>query len=420
MLDFFRNLFNTSGFPPRWHCGLWTSGHGWLHILSDLAIGLAYYTIPFILVYVAARRKDIPFRGLFWLFGAFILACGSTHLMDAAIFWWPAYRFSGLLKLVTAVASWATVFALAPVVPKALQLRSPKQLEDEVKKRTAELAEANQSLQREVAERKQTEARLREQRERLRVTLKSIGDAVVVTDAEGCVTAANPVAEALTGWKEAESLGKPLERIFQIANEVTGEIVPSPVTKVLREGTIVGLANHTILIARDDTRRPIDDSAAPIRDDAGRTLGVVLVFRDVTERRRAEQTAQRLVAMVKSSADAIIGQGVDGEIESWNQGAEEMLGYSADEVVGRPISMLYSEGDVSEAACIEETLKRGERIEPASDDLGAEGRQADSCLFDLHSNRESSGADFAGVGDRSGHHRAIEGRPATNGSVGRR
>lgn len=161
MLDFFQNLFNTSGFPPRWHCGLWTAGHGWLHILSDTATWAAYYAIPFALAYVAYRRRDVPFRPLFWLFGIFILACGTTHLLEAAIFWWPAYRFLGLVKLVTAVASCGTVIALIPAVPKALLLRTPKQLEAEVQKRTVELAAANAHLEREIAERKRAEEEVR-------------------------------------------------------------------------------------------------------------------------------------------------------------------------------------------------------------------------------------------------------------------
>jgi signal transduction histidine kinase/CheY-like chemotaxis protein len=157
MLDFFQNLFNTSGFPPRWHCGHWTAAHGWLHILSDTATWAAYYTIPFVIVYIAYRRKDFPFRFMFWLFGAFILACGTTHLLEAIIFWWPAYRFLGLVKLATAIASCGTVIALIPVLPKILELRTPKQLEEEVKSRTAELAEANALLEREIAERKLAE-----------------------------------------------------------------------------------------------------------------------------------------------------------------------------------------------------------------------------------------------------------------------
>src|SRR5271170_6272576 len=125
MFEFLTDLLETSGFPPRWRCGSWRAAEGWLHILSDLGVWSAYLAIPCVLVYFALRRRDLPFKFIFLLFGAFILACGATHLMEAVIFWWPAYRLAGILKLVTALVSWGTVFALIRIAPKAFALRSP-------------------------------------------------------------------------------------------------------------------------------------------------------------------------------------------------------------------------------------------------------------------------------------------------------
>ena len=130
---------------------------------------------------------------------------------------------------------------------------------------------------------------LYEQRQWLQVTLSSIGDAVITTDAEGKVTFLNPVAQALTGWNQSEAAGVALEVVFRIINEETRHTVENPATRALREGLVVGLANHTLLIAKDGTEHAIDDSAAPIRNDNGVVVGVVLVFRDVTDRRKAEQ-----------------------------------------------------------------------------------------------------------------------------------
>jgi PAS domain S-box-containing protein len=132
-----------------------------------------------------------------------------------------------------------------------------------------------------------------EQKERLLTTLNSIGDAVIVADAKGRLMLMNPVAETLTAWGK-EAYGKPLSTVFHIVNEYTRAIVESPVAVVLEKGIIVGLANHTVLIAKDGTERPIDDSGAPIRDDDGNIIGVVLVFRDVTERRQTEIAQERL------------------------------------------------------------------------------------------------------------------------------
>jgi hypothetical protein len=131
-VDFLAKLFDTSDFPARWHCGNWTAGHGWLHILSDLGVWSAYVAIPCVLGYFVLHRKDIPFRTIFLLFGAFILACGTTHLMEVLLFWWPAYRLAGVVKLLTAIVSWATVLALVPVTPKALAMRNPEELEWEI------------------------------------------------------------------------------------------------------------------------------------------------------------------------------------------------------------------------------------------------------------------------------------------------
>lgn len=146
---------------------------------------------------------------------------------------------------------------------------------------------------------KQAEHKLREEQERLRVTLSSIGDAVIASNLEGRVIFMNPVAQQLTGWTEAEAFNKDLKEVFHILNEETREEVESPVTIVLREGKIVGLANHTILMTRDGREIPIDDSGAPIRNESGELIGVILVFRDVTERREVERKLTAAFARIQ-------------------------------------------------------------------------------------------------------------------------
>lgn len=221
-------------------------------------------------------------------------------------------------------------------------------------------------------------AALQEQ-EKLRTTLQSIGDAIIVTDAAGRVTALNPVAETLTGWTATAAIGQPLATIFHIVNEQTRQPVESPVTKVLRDGVIVGLANHTILIARDGTERPIDDSAAPIRWGSGGPAGVVLVFRDVTERRRAEASHRRLAAIVESSDDAIIAKTLDGTITDWNAGAERLYGYAAAAAIGQPFSLLVPTERANEVAQTIQRFHRGERI----DHFETVRRRRDGSLVDV-------------------------------------
>lgn len=153
-------------------------------------------------------------------------------------------------------------------------------------------------LSREIARRQQVEQELREQREWLQVTLSSIGDGVIATDADGRVRFLNPVAETMTGWTYAVAVGQPIDAVFAILNEGSRAPVANPIATVLAEGTVVGLANHTVLVARDGSERAIDDSGAPIRDADGRVIGAVLVFHDVTDRRRLEgellERAERL------------------------------------------------------------------------------------------------------------------------------
>jgi diguanylate cyclase (GGDEF)-like protein/PAS domain S-box-containing protein len=146
---------------------------------------------------------------------------------------------------------------------------------------------------------------LRRSEELFRVTLSSIGDAVIATDAEGRVTFMNSVAESLTGWATHDAIGSPLDACFAIVNELNGRPAESPVAKVLRTGAVAGLANHTSLVSKDGSRHPIDDSAAPIRSSGGDVIGVVLVFRDVTERRRAEDTLQESEEQLRTLADNI-------------------------------------------------------------------------------------------------------------------
>jgi signal transduction histidine kinase/CheY-like chemotaxis protein len=148
MLAFFLRLFDTSGFPPRWDCGTaWAQepAVGWIHVGSDLAVFAAYTAIPLMLLYFVFHKRTGAFLPIFWLFAVFILACGTVHLVEATIFWQPWYRLSALVKLITAVASVATVLALVPQMPKFLSLRMPEELEHEIAERKRAEAEADRA-----------------------------------------------------------------------------------------------------------------------------------------------------------------------------------------------------------------------------------------------------------------------------------
>jgi PAS domain S-box-containing protein len=223
--------------------------------------------------------------------------------------------FAGVIILIALVAgSWFAVVALKPIgaLSKATDSIARGELAARVKPgyadelgrlgvsfnamagrieaQTSALREAHDDLEQRVQERTQE---LRESEQSLATTLNSIGDAVIATDMEGRVVRMNPVAERLTGWALEEARGQPLHDVFRIVDEDTRRPVDSPVARVLREGVVIGLANHTVLIARNGSERPIADSGAPIQNPAGGISGVVLVFRDQTEERKIEEVHKR-------------------------------------------------------------------------------------------------------------------------------
>ena len=158
---FFEDLLKV--YTPRRVCMFEEQPLIWLHVLSDLLIGLSYYSIPFALVYFIRRRRDLAFSWIFWLFALFILACGTTHMFGVVDIWRPMYKVDGLVRLATAIISVGTAVVLWPLLPKALALPSPAQLEGVVRDRTAELARANQALRDEMEARAEVE----KERERL-------------------------------------------------------------------------------------------------------------------------------------------------------------------------------------------------------------------------------------------------------------
>lgn len=156
VVEFFSKLFDVADWPPRWHCGRWTEFHGWLYIISDLLIWSAYFSIPLVILKYISRRQDVRFIRLYFLFAAFILACGATHFLDAVAFWVPAYRLSALVRLVTGVISWITVFYLVRFLPLAFSLKSHTELENEIYQRKIaeeEIRQLNIALEQRVLER---------------------------------------------------------------------------------------------------------------------------------------------------------------------------------------------------------------------------------------------------------------------------
>jgi PAS domain S-box-containing protein len=206
--------------------------------------------------------------------------------------------------------------------------------------------------------------------ELMRVTLASIGDAVIATDIDGHVTYLNAVAEAVTGWTLHAAQGQPLDSVFRIVDARSRKALENPAARALRDNAVVGISNHALLIGKDGVERPIDDSAAPIKDERGEVAGCVLIFRDVSKQRNLESAAasrlldaRLLAAIVESSDDAIISKSLDGIVQSWNAAAERLFGYTAEQAVGRHISLVIPQDRIAEEDTIIASLKAGRRVE---------------------------------------------------------
>jgi PAS domain S-box-containing protein len=246
------------------------------------------------------REEDIT--------GPILSSIGKSALLFASVL---LAAFLGALAVSRKITS-----PVAGLHAHALALGNGKVTEQVKIKHVSEfqdLAEAFNTMAEKVQAR---ETDLRESEQRWATTLASIGDGVIATDVDGRITFMNDVAEKLTGWTLGEAAMKPATAAFTIVNEHTRKEVESPITKVLREGMIVGLANHTILIKKDGTEVPIDDSGAPIRDKEGKSIGVVLVFRDITERKKNETALADQAALLQERASQL--EAVNNELESFS------------------------------------------------------------------------------------------------------
>jgi len=272
---------------------------------------------------------------------------GSFIKLEEAALAQHEAEFQANLRRLYAVIVTASLLALLFAISFAylLYLKTQQRLKNLVHLETQHLLviqeETNGQLQK-------ANVTLQESEEKLAVTLNSIGDGVIATDAAGRLTLLNPIAEELTGWTQAEAAGHTVDEVFNIINQHTRLPATIPVMAALEHGKIQGLANHTMLIARDGSERAIADSCAPIRGRDGRVIGAVLVFHDVTKEYAANQSlldnATLIQTILNTVADGIITLHADSSIiETVNPAAERMFGYSAAELSGQNFSMIIPE-----------------------------------------------------------------------------
>jgi len=323
---FFSSLLDTQSWPARWSCGRWLPFAGWLYIVSDLVIWFSYFMIPIALGFFVIKRKNefLQFRLVALLFIIFILSCGLTHLIDVAIFWWPAYNLSALLRFVTATVSLSTVFALVYIAPKILDFKSPQVLEDIVEQRTSELNHINQLLQEEIKSRQRTELELtllneklqlkseglaqsnaeliksqeaslqdnkerKRAEERFRLVVESAPNAMVLINSKGTITLVNNKTELLFDYNRDELIGAPLEilipdRFLQHHPDQRTGFFASPKTRMM------GVGRDLFAKRKDGTEIQVEIGLNPIETADG-PLALATII-DITERKLREKAVK--------------------------------------------------------------------------------------------------------------------------------
>ncbi|PWB80682.1 MAG: hybrid sensor histidine kinase/response regulator [Candidatus Methylomirabilota bacterium] len=359
-------ILTPQGFEPHGYCFLWTRPLLWLYIVSDSLITLSYYSIPIALIYFVRKRRDLAFNWVFLFFAVFIVACGTTHLMALWTLWSPLYWLDAAVKAVTAAASVVTAVALWPLIPKALALPSPAQLEaanlslqeevcerhraqealraayDEMEKRvrerTRELTSTAEALQAEITEHELAEQALRESEAKYWALVTQINDGLFVVDVQGVITFANRALAQIHGLESPEQLvGRSLfEFIAPIALDHVKELFTGAV-----ETGITAEVVETQIVRADGESAFIEIKSVPILED-GRVAGFRGILRDVTERKRTEGQIRLQAAALEGAANGIVITDRNGTIRWVNPAFTRLTGYTAEEVVGRTPRLLRS------------------------------------------------------------------------------
>jgi PAS domain S-box-containing protein len=296
---------------PHGYCYLWNPLVLWLNVISDALITLSYYCIPIVLIYFARKNRELPFNRIFWMFGAFILACGTTHLLEVWNIWHANYLLAGAMKAFTAIVSVITAAMLVPLVPRALSVPA---------------------------------------RERLAAIVDSSDDAIIGKDINGTIDAWNRGAEKIFGYSAAEAIGQPMLMLIP-PDHISEE---SGILAKIRRGESV---DHfeTVRVRKGGTKIGVSTTISPIRDGSGAIVGASTFARDITERKRAEQAVNESLAAAEAAVRELADQkfaldqhaivattDVRGTITYVNDKFCDISKYSREELLGQNHRVLNS------------------------------------------------------------------------------
>jgi len=326
-------FFDTGGFIPHGHCYLWQTNLVGLHILSDGLIALAYYSIPIILIYFVRQRQDTPFQKVFFLFGAFIIACGTTHIMDIWTLWFPTYWLSGGIKAITALISIYTASELVLLIPSALALPSP-----------AQLIVTNQALENEINdrkraenERKQIEVALRNSEEQFRNAFENASIGMAIVSLDGHWVKVNPALCQIIGYSSEELLALTFQDLthpddLDLDLSYVHQLLAGTISTYQMEKRYFHKQGHMVWILLDGSL---------VQDEQGNPLHFIAQIQEITARKEAQKTLElQSVIMHNMAGGVCLIKASDLTIVYTNPKFDAMFGYTDGELVGQPVGVL--------------------------------------------------------------------------------
>ena len=290
MRDFWINFFDHQDFMPRWVCGHWTELHGWLYIISNLAVWAAYFTIPMLLIYVIRKKKDFVFRKIFIWFILFIFFCGTTHLVDAIIFWFPIYRVNAIILLITAIVSWVTIYILYKYLPIVLEYKSPEELQKIIDDQANELLITNKHLA--------------ESEKQFRALVNHNPDIITRINKNRTYTFINESLNRIRGVDVNQIIGKSIYEVRDPKDTINNEIFIKALDSVFETKKSVSyeFISHTI----KSSKCFFSINIIPLKnDDNDEIEDVLTVSKDITAQKMNELSLQEHVANLQLLAEKL-------------------------------------------------------------------------------------------------------------------